>query len=160
MFTITESTINRIDCIFFMNKTTIFTFKFNEIQFNCFLFNVFEKFRYWMNSPKVSLNWYKTIINNILIWIDLNFLYKNFSIPYIILNYACLEVTKMLHNSSFKLDLLVLFLIISQTVTYGPNFNHLYFKNIYVYNTVDPVYSERGYSKYPVIVNGFLRTDH
>ncbi len=26
--------------------------------------------------------------------------------------------------------------------------------------TVDPVYSERGYSEYPLIVNGFLRTDH
>jgi hypothetical protein len=25
--------------------------------------------------------------------------------------------------------------------------------------TVDPVYSERGYSEYPVIANGFLRTD-
>ncbi len=25
--------------------------------------------------------------------------------------------------------------------------------------TVDPVYSELGYSEYPVIVNGFLRTD-
>ncbi len=25
--------------------------------------------------------------------------------------------------------------------------------------TVDPVYSERGYSEYPIIVNGFLRTD-
>jgi hypothetical protein len=28
-----------------------------------------------------------------------------------------------------------------------------------VKNTVDPVYSERGYSEYPLIVNGFLRTD-
>ncbi len=26
-------------------------------------------------------------------------------------------------------------------------------------NTVDPVYSELGYSEYPLIVNGFLRTD-
>ncbi len=26
-------------------------------------------------------------------------------------------------------------------------------------HTVDPVYSERGCSEYPVIVNGFLRTD-
>ncbi len=26
--------------------------------------------------------------------------------------------------------------------------------------TVDPVYSERGYSEYLLIVNGFLRTDH
>jgi hypothetical protein len=25
--------------------------------------------------------------------------------------------------------------------------------------TVDPVYSERGYSEYPVIANGFLFTD-
>jgi hypothetical protein len=25
--------------------------------------------------------------------------------------------------------------------------------------TVDPVYSERGYSEYSIIVNGFLRTD-
>ncbi len=25
--------------------------------------------------------------------------------------------------------------------------------------TVDPVYSERGYCEYPLIVNGFLRTD-
>jgi hypothetical protein len=25
--------------------------------------------------------------------------------------------------------------------------------------TVDPIYSERGYSEYPLIVNGFLRTD-
>jgi hypothetical protein len=25
--------------------------------------------------------------------------------------------------------------------------------------TVDPVYSERGYSEYPLIVNEFLRTD-
>ncbi len=25
--------------------------------------------------------------------------------------------------------------------------------------TVDPVYSERGYSEYSLIVNGFLRTD-
>ncbi len=25
--------------------------------------------------------------------------------------------------------------------------------------TVDPVYSERGYSEHPLIVNGFLRTD-
>jgi hypothetical protein len=31
--------------------------------------------------------------------------------------------------------------------------------NIYSVYTVDPVYSERGYSEYPVIVNGFLRTD-
>ncbi len=29
----------------------------------------------------------------------------------------------------------------------------------YVFTTVDPVYSERGYSEYPLIVNGFLRTD-
>ncbi len=26
-------------------------------------------------------------------------------------------------------------------------------------NTVDPVYSQRGYSEYPIIVNGFRRTD-
>jgi hypothetical protein len=26
-------------------------------------------------------------------------------------------------------------------------------------STVDPVYSSLGYSEYPIIVNGFLRTD-
>ncbi len=33
------------------------------------------------------------------------------------------------------------------------------FKDYTIIITVDPVYSERGYSEYPVIVNGFLRTD-
>jgi hypothetical protein len=27
------------------------------------------------------------------------------------------------------------------------------------HTTVDPVYSKQGYSQYPLIVNGFLRTD-
>ncbi len=31
--------------------------------------------------------------------------------------------------------------------------------NIRFKTTVDPVYSSLGYSEYPVIVNGFLRTD-
>ncbi len=32
-------------------------------------------------------------------------------------------------------------------------------KFILFFNTVDPVYSQRDYSDYPIIVNGFLRTD-
>ncbi len=32
-------------------------------------------------------------------------------------------------------------------------------KRSYIQCTVDPVYSERGYSEYTLIVNGFLRID-
>ncbi len=31
--------------------------------------------------------------------------------------------------------------------------------DLLIIHTVDPVYSERGYSEYLLIVNGFLRTD-
>jgi hypothetical protein len=47
---------------------------------------------------------------------------------------------KMLHNSSFELDLIVFFLIKSKIVTYDLNFNQEYIRIEY---TVDAVYSER-----------------
>jgi hypothetical protein len=84
-----------------------------------------------------KLNWISyTRIFEFFIQEFLNFLYKNSWISYtrisefliLIKNYACLEVMKMLKNSRFKLDLLVITKI-SQTMTYGPNLN-LYFKNI------------------------------
>jgi hypothetical protein len=33
------------------------------------------------------------------------------------------------------------------------------YRNTYIFNALHPIYSELGYSEYPLIVNGFLRTD-